>query len=77
MTSCPRRAAMERFIEGTANRRECREVVRHLLAGCGRCAARISVAFRPSVEEASYDAALARLKSQPRMFLRRSRCDAP
>lgn len=71
MTSCPRRAAVERFIEGTAGRQECRQIVRHLLAGCDRCAARIRAAFRPPVEKGSYDAALARLKSQPRMFLRR------
>lgn len=71
MTSCPRRAALERFIEGTASRHECRQIVRHLLAGCDRCAARVSAAFRPPAAEAAYDGSLARLESSARMFLRR------
>jgi len=60
MTGCPRRAAVERFIEGTASRRDCRVLVRHLLAGCGPCAALLRETFRPPVREQDYDEALAR-----------------
>lgn len=60
MTGCPRRAVVERFVDGTASRRECREIVRHLLAGCGPCAARLRETFRPPVQERDYDEALAR-----------------
>lgn len=41
MESCPDREILQRFAEGTASRAECRTVVRHLLARCGDCAARI------------------------------------
>ncbi len=57
---CLDRDAAERFVAGTASRRERREIVRHLLAGCGACAAVLRSAFRPPVEEGDYEAVLAR-----------------
>jgi hypothetical protein len=60
MTSCPEHDVMDRFVGGSASRRERREVVRHLLAGCGRCAALLREAFRPAVQERDDDEALAR-----------------
>jgi hypothetical protein len=60
MTGCLERDVMDRFVAGKASRRECRVIVRHLLAGCGRCAALAREAFRPPVQEQDYDAALAR-----------------
>ena len=60
MTSCLERDVMDRFVAGSASRRECREVVRHLLGGCGACAAVLREAFHPPVQERDYDEALAR-----------------
>lgn len=60
MTGCLERDVMDRFVAGNASRREGREVVRHLLSGCGACAAVLRKAFRPPVQEQDYDAALTR-----------------
>ncbi len=60
MTSCLGTDAMSRFVDGSASRRERREIVRHLLAGCGGCAALLRKEFRPPVQEREYDEALAR-----------------
>lgn len=60
MTSCPEHDVIDRFVAGSASRGECRQVVRHLLAGCGGCAARLGRAIRPPVEVRDYDEALAR-----------------
>ena len=60
MTSCLERDAMARFVAGSASRRERREIVRHLLSGCGACAALLREGFRPPVQERDYDEALAR-----------------
>lgn len=61
MTSCMEREILRRFAAGTASASECRQVVRHLLAGCGPCATGLRSAFRPAIEEGAYDGALARL----------------
>jgi hypothetical protein len=61
MTACVERQILHRFVAGTASGRERRQVVRHLLAGCGPCAAAVRSAFRPAMEEGAYDGALARL----------------
>jgi len=58
---CPDCRAMNRFVAGTASRSECREIVRHLLAGCPPCATRLRSVFQPPVETGAYDDALARL----------------
>ena len=68
MTSCLERDAVERFVAGAAGRRECREIVLHLLAGCGACAALLRSVFRPAVEERDYDGALARMTDRARAF---------
>lgn len=52
---------MNRFMAGTASRSECREIVRHLLAGCAPCAALLESAFQQPVETGAYDEVLTRL----------------
>jgi len=64
MTSCPGRTVIKRFVAGTASRCERREIVRHLLAECGTCAASLRSAWRPPIEEKAYDGALARRASR-------------
>jgi hypothetical protein len=64
MTICLDREVLDRFVAGTAGGRERRQVVRHLLAGCGPCAALLRSAVRPAVEEGAYDGALARMTAQ-------------
>lgn len=61
MTSCVECEILHRFVAGTASASERRQVVRHLLAGCGPCAAAARSAFRPAIEEGAYDGALARM----------------
>ena len=68
MTSCLDGDTAERFVAGTASRRECREIVLHLLAGCGACAGLLRSIFRPPVEEGDYDGALARMIDRARAF---------
>ena len=60
MTACVEHEILERFVAGTASGCECRQVVRHLLAGCGRCAALIRATFRPGIEAGAYDGAVDR-----------------
>jgi hypothetical protein len=52
---------MDRFVAGTASRSKRRVIVRHLLAGCSPCAARLQSAFQPPIEAAAYDDLFARL----------------
>ena len=66
MTSCVDREILHRFAAGTASGSESRQVVRHLLAGCGPCAAAFRSAFRPVVEEGAYDGILARITTWAR-----------
>lgn len=63
MTSCVDTDILKRFATGTASRRECREVVRHLLARCGTCAGRLRSVVQPPIEEGVYDDALARMNA--------------
>lgn len=51
MASCPDGESLQRFAEGSASRGECRIVVRHLLARCGVCAARLREALQISCLE--------------------------
>ncbi len=66
MTSCVEREILHRFAAGTASGSECRQVVRHLLAGCGPCAASLRSAFRPAIEAGAYDVVLARMTAWAR-----------
>lgn len=68
MTSCPEHDVLDRFVAGSASRQECREVVRHLLSGCGACAALLRKEFRPLVQERDYDEVLARWIELPRRW---------
>lgn len=61
MTTCVEREILHRFAADTASASERRQVVRHLLSGCGPCAAAFRSAFWPAIEEGAYDGALARL----------------
>jgi predicted PP-loop superfamily ATPase len=54
---------MHRFVAGSASPAERREIVRHLLARCGRCAALLRSAVRPPVREAAYEDVIARAVS--------------
>ena len=57
----PSEETLKRFAAGTASREESRNVVAHLLKGCGHCAARLKALMEPqSVAGTSYDAALDR-----------------
>jgi len=64
--SCVDDEVLHRFATGTASRRECREVVRHLLARCGTCAGRLRSVVQPPIEEGVYDDALARMNAMAR-----------
>ncbi|HYU34082.1 MAG TPA: hypothetical protein VEW48_18155 [Thermoanaerobaculia bacterium] len=66
MTGCVERQILNRFVAGTASGRERRQVVRHLVAGCGPCAAAFRSAFRPAIEAGAYDGALARMATWTR-----------
>ena len=71
MTSCVDAEVLNRFEAGTASRRECREVVRHLLAGCGTCAGRLRSMVQPPIDEGAYDGALAPNERHGRVCPRR------
>jgi tetratricopeptide (TPR) repeat protein len=63
----PSREAIEQLLRGTASPQQTREVVRHLLAGCRRCAdtvgeIRSGPASSPARGEGSYDAVFERLE---------------
>jgi hypothetical protein len=60
VTTCQEPDTVRRFVAGTASRQECREIVRHLLAGCVRCAALLREDLFPAVDRRDLDATLAR-----------------
>ena len=56
--------AFSKMIAGQASRQETQAIVRHLLAGCGRCIKRSQVAQKEAEnQEWNYDGAFARLES--------------
>jgi hypothetical protein len=56
--------AFSKMIAGEASRQEAQAIVRHLLAGCGRCIKRSEKAQKEAeTQEWNYDAAFARLES--------------
>jgi hypothetical protein len=56
--------AFTKLIEGEASRDEARTIVRHLLAGCGRCQTRSLAAHKEvmATDIGSYDAAFDRVE---------------
>jgi hypothetical protein len=66
MTGCVDCEILHRFAEGTTSGSERRQVVRHLLAGCGPCAASLRSAFRPAIEAGAYDGVLSRFTTWAR-----------
>jgi len=56
--------AFSKMIAGQASKQETKAIVRHLLAGCGRCIKRSQVAQKEAeTQEWNYDQAFARLES--------------
>jgi hypothetical protein len=55
--------AFTQLLEGEASRDEAKTIVRHLLAGCGRCQTRSAAAHKEIMtpDTASYDAAFDRV----------------
>ncbi|HEV7516588.1 MAG TPA: hypothetical protein VGR07_09840 [Thermoanaerobaculia bacterium] len=56
--------AFSKMIAGEASKEETKAIVRHLLAGCGRCIQQSAAAQKEAeTQEWSYDQAFARLES--------------
>lgn len=66
MTACMDCEILHRFAADTASASERRQVVRHLLSGCGPCASEVRSTCWPAIEEGAYDGTLARMETWAR-----------
>ena len=56
--------SLKRFAAGTSSRHENRQIVAHLLRGCGGCAQQIRENVRPEVPDDAYETVLSKLSGE-------------